>query len=251
MSWDPGQYGRYADERGRPFHDLVTRIGATSPRRVVDLGCGSGALTATLQWRWPDAAVEGIDSSAQMIAAAAPGVAVRKGDITSWRPSSDTDVVISNAALQWVPDHLALLRSWCAELPSGAWLGWQVPGNFGSPSHTLLRALASSPRWTAQLSGVLRHDAVASPETYARLLLDGGFSADVWETTYLHVLTGADSVLEWVRGTGLRPVLEALSPSAAAEFQATYAAELRTAYPASNGCTVFAFRRIFCVGHKP
>lgn len=256
MRWDPAQYGKFTDERSRPFFDLISRIGAEKPRRVVDLGCGPGSLTAELGARWPDAVVEGIDSSPEMIrsAASVPGVTFRVGDISSWMPPPDTDVVVSNAAFQWVPSHRSLLKAWAAELPSGAWLAWQVPGNFDQPSHALMRALASSPRWEPQLGDVLRHgDPVDPPSEYAAMLLDLGWAVDAWETTYVHVLSGPDPVLEWVRGTGLRPALAALPDDAErAEFEAAFGAALRSAYPAGPGDrTLFPFRRIFCVGRKP
>ena len=253
MQWDPGQYGKFAGERDRPFADLVARVGASAPRRVVDLGCGPGTLTGRLAQRWPHASVEGIDSSPEMIAvASAAGVRFRVGDIAAWRPSPDTDVVVSNAAFQWVPTHRSLLRDWAAVLPAGAWLAWQVPGNFESPSHTLMRSLAQSPRWKDRLGDVLRHDdTVDPPSAYARLLLDLGWDADAWETTYVHVLTGTDPVLEWVRGTGLRPILALLAEAERVEFEASFAALLRDAYPPGRAGTLFPFRRIFCVGHKP
>ena len=252
MHWDPQQYSRYADHRGRPFLDLVGRVGASAPRRVVDLGCGPGTLTALLTERWPSAEVEGIDSSPDMIAAAPAGerLSFRVGDVTEWDPAG-TDVIVSNATLQWVPTHRELIARWAAALPAGGWLALQVPGNFGSASHTLMRALADSPRWASSLAGVLRHDdAVRTPEEYAELLLAAGLRADVWETTYLHVLTGADPVLEWLRGTGLRPVMQALPPASYAEFEEEFAAQLRQAYPASARGTLFPFRRIFAVGAR-
>jgi trans-aconitate 2-methyltransferase len=260
MRWDPAQYLHHGDERARPFFELVDRIGADRPRTVVDLGCGPGQLTAGLRRRWPDARIRGLDSSAEMIAAAqsaatthtGAGMSYEVGDISQWRPSGDTDVVISNAALQWVPGHRRLIRQWTAALPSGAWLGFQVPGNFGSPSHRLMRELAESASWRDALAGVLRHDdAVDDAPGYARLLLDCGWSADAWETTYVHILPGEDPVLDWIRGTGLRPVLGALQPAAAAEFEAEYAALLRRVYPRRAEGTLFPFRRIFCVGQAP
>lgn len=255
MQWDPKQYSKFAGERDRPFFDLVARVAATAPRRVVDLGCGPGTLTSQLATRWPGATIEGIDSSPEMIAQtpSADGVSFRVADIASWQPEPDTDVVVSNAAFQWVPKHRELLPSWLDVLPSGAWFAWQVPGNFDSPSHALMRTLAASERWRAQLGDVLRHDdPVDSPAQYAALLLDAGWEADAWETTYLHVLPGQDPVLEWVRGTGLRPVLGALTDDAErAEFEASYAALLADAYPPATHGTFFPFRRIFCVGRKP
>ena len=251
--WDPEQYARFAGERGRPFVELLNRVDLQSPRRVVDLGCGPGNLTAMLADRWPDATVVGIDSSPEMISAASSidGVTFRLDDITAFRPDPDTDLLISNAALQWVPGHAELLRSWAAALPPGAWMAWQVPGNLDSPSHAILRDLSSAPRWSPLVgSAVLRPDAVRSTAAYASLLIEAGFVPDVWETTYLHVLAGADPVLEWVRGTALRPVLAALSPADAADFEAEYAPRLRETYPAGPSGTLFPFRRIFCVGRK-
>jgi trans-aconitate 2-methyltransferase len=253
VEWDPGQYGRYADERGRPFVELVRRVDAESPRRVVDLGCGPGTLTAMLAARWPDTVVEGIDSSPEMVQAAAPlatdRLRFRVGDLAEW--AGNADVLISNAALQWVPNHLSLLDTWATALPAGGWLAFQVPGNFGAPAHRLMRELADSPRWRDSLAGVLRHaDAVAEPADYVSLLQRAGLRADVWETTYLHVLPGADPVLEWLRGTGLRPVLGALSAADGAQFAAELGRQLREAYPAGPGGTVYPFRRIFAVGHR-
>lgn len=250
MRWDPGQYERYGDERGRPFHDLLGRIGAQRPRRVVDLGCGPGSMTALLARRWPDAVVEGVDSSPEMIAQArsVPGIAVTLGDVTRWVGGPDVDVVLSNATLQWVPGHQELLTRWARDLPPDGWLGFQVPGNFDAPAHTVLRELAA--RWG--LERVLRHhDAVDSPSSYAELLLDAGLQVDAWETTYLHVLPGRDPVVEWLRGTGLRPVLAALSDNDAARFCAEFAEQVRVPYPPGPHGTLFPFRRIFAVGHKP
>lgn len=248
MNWDPTQYARYADERGRPFLDLLARVGATAPNCVVDLGCGPGTLTALLAHRWPDATVVGIDSSPEMITAAAsvPGVSFELGSVETWTP--DADVIISNATLQWVPAHRDLLTQWAASLPAGGWLAFQVPGNFGSPSHRIMREVAER----FGVAGALRHeDAVAEPVEYASVLLDAGLVADVWETTYVHVLQGPDPVLEWVRGTGLRPVLAALPEAELDAFTAEYAARLREAYPPTPHGTLFPFRRIFAVGRRP
>ncbi len=253
MQWDPQQYGRYEDERARPFGDLLARVGATDPRRVVDLGCGTGALTASLTERWPGAAVEGVDSSAEMIAQAPAGPRLRftQGTAEDWTMPADTDVLLSNALLQWVPTHRELLVRWAAQLPAGGWLAFQVPGNFDAPSHVAMRTLAASPRWSPQLEGVLRGGETTDPvPEYAQLLLDAGLRVDAWETTYLHVLPGEDPVLEWLRGTGLRPVLDRLSDDDARAFSGELAERLRAAYPPGPHGTLFGFRRVFVVAVK-
>ncbi|BCW10721.1 trans-aconitate 2-methyltransferase [Arthrobacter sp. NtRootA4] len=257
MKWNPSKYAEFGNHRDRPFHDLVARIQAAKPGHVVDLGCGPGNMTATLADRWPAAHVVGIDSSQEMLAKAASltrhysGLSFNQGDIAEWMPDNDVDVVVTNAALQWVPGHQEMLAAWLEALRPGAWFALQVPGNFSSPSHALMRELAGSPRWRTRLDGVLRHDdAVGSPADYLGTMLDAGCSADAWETTYQQVLTGEDPVLEWVRGTGLRPVLSALPAPEADAFEKEYAAMLRQAYPSTAHGTVFPFRRIFAVARK-
>ena len=255
LRWDPAQYARFSDERSRPFFDLTGQIDASQPRSVVDLGCGSGELTATLASRWPGATVRGLDASAEMIERAV-GLA---GDQLSFGladaaefDATGVDVLISNALLQWVPGHQALLSRWAGQLAADGWLAFQVPANFGLPSHRLMRELAGSERWRDRLAGVLRHaDAVAEPAEYLELLTRAGLRVDAWQTSYLHVLSGPDPVLEWVRGTGLRPVLQALSEEEAAEFTDEYAALLRQVYPAQPFGTVFPFLRTFVVAHNP
>ncbi len=252
MRWDPTQYARYADERSRPFFDLVGRIEADAPGTVVDLGCGSGELTETLARRWPEARVRGVDSSQEMIARAPAGGPVRfsVADAESF-DASGVDVLISNAALQWVPTHRELLPRWADRLAPGGWLAFQVPSNFGAPSHALMRELAESPEWRERLGGVLRGaESVAPPAEYLDLLASRGMVVDAWQTEYEHVLDGEDPVLEWVRGTGLRPVLAALPAADAARFSAQYATRLREAYPRRPYGTVLGFSRVFVVARR-
>jgi trans-aconitate 2-methyltransferase len=249
-TWDPALYldRGFDDHRSRPFHDLLARVGATAPRRVVDLGCGPGHLTALLARRWPDAAVDALDSSAEMVAAARErGIAAERADAADWTPAPDTDVVVTNAVLQWVPEHPRLLPRWLGALPPGAWFALQVPGNLAAPSHALVRQLLAEPRWrgTVELRG---ERAVPEPAEYAELLAATGAAVDVWETTYLHRLTGPDPVLHWISATALRPVRDALDESSYAAFRAELAPRLREAYPARpDGTTWFPFRRIFAV----
>jgi trans-aconitate 2-methyltransferase len=253
-TWDPGQYRRYAGERSRPFFDLVGRVGAERASRVVDLGCGDGTLTATLAARWPDAQVEGVDRSPEMIAGAEPRSIPGRlwfalGDLRDWRPATPVDVVVSNAALQWVPEHEALLRKLVEALAPGGWLAFQVPSD-RAPALTILAELRASPRWRDRLAEATPGPRVREPVEYLECLGDLGCAADVWETTYLHVLPGEDAVLEWVKGTALRPVLSTLEGDERDAFLSAYAARLREAYPARSYGTVLAFRRILAVAQR-
>ncbi|WP_436495399.1 trans-aconitate 2-methyltransferase [Actinokineospora sp. HUAS TT18] len=253
--WDPDKYLAFDDHRGRPFFDLIARIGAESPRSVVDLGCGPGNLTEALAKRWPDARVVGYDSSPEMVeAAAGRAVRVELGAIETWRPEPDTDVVVSNAALQWVPGHVELLRQWVTALPAGAWLAVQVPGNFAAPSHELTRELAREPRWRDRLEQVVlrEDDAVLDPTGYADALADAGCDVDAWETTYQQRLAGEHPVLEWITGTALRPIRAALSDADWTDFRDALAPRLHKAYPRrADGTTWFPFRRVFFVARTP
>lgn len=246
--WDPQTYLEFGDDRARPFHDLLARVGAREPGVVVDLGCGPGTLTPLLRRRWPDATVLAVDSSAEMVRAARErGVSADLCDVRDWSPAPGTDVVICNAVLQWVPGHVELLRGWMRALAAGSWLAVQVPGNYGAPSHVQIARLAAGPRWC----GLLEPPAatpVLEPPGYAAVLAPDAAHLDVWETTYLHRLAGPDPVLNWVTGTTLRPVRAALSPAEWDEFRGELGARLRAAYPPdTDGVTWFPFRRIFAV----
>jgi trans-aconitate 2-methyltransferase len=258
-SWDPGVYLRFAAERARPFHDLMARVGAPAeqPRLVVDLGCGPGGLTAGLAERYPGARVVGIDSSPEMIRRAqryaGDRVSFRAGDVRAWEPDEPVDVLVTNAVLQWVPEHRDLLPRWVAGLAPGGWLAMQVPGNFGSPSHTLMREVAADVA-PQLLRTVLAREAVDDPLAYTAALAPAAAVVDAWETTYVHVLDpagefGDDAVLAWVTGTGLRPVLDALAGDEPARelFARRYSAALRSAYPRRPWGTPLPFRRVFAV----
>jgi trans-aconitate 2-methyltransferase len=254
--WDPVQYLRFGDERSRPFFDLTARIGAADPALVADLGCGPGQLTAALADRWPTAQVRGLDSDPEMIAAASalsvPGrLSFALGDLREWQPERPVDVIVSNAVLQWVPGHLDLLTQWIKALAPGGWLAFQVPANFDQAVHVLLGELAASDRWRSALAGVALNRQGGDLRRYAERLLQAGCRVDAWESTYLHVLPGEDPVLQWARGTALRPVLAALDPPAAAAFCAEYGALVRQAYPAAAYGTILPFRRVFVVAQAP
>jgi trans-aconitate 2-methyltransferase len=250
-SWDPDRYLTYADERGRPFLDLLQRVDASAPGLVVDLGCGPGNLTALLARRWPEAEVVGVDSSAEMLRRARSlDVPVRfeAGDVRTWRPERPVDVLVANATYQWVPDHLQLLPRLVSRLTPGGWFAFQVPGNHDAPSHALLHRLAADPRFSRWTEGVARPRS-HEPAVYVDALLGLGLAVDVWETTYLHVLAGEDPVFTWISGTGARPTLAALPDDLRATFVEEYKALLREAYPRGPHGTVLPFRRIFAVAH--
>jgi trans-aconitate 2-methyltransferase len=272
--WDATLYLRFGGERARPFFDLLARVGAEVPRYVIDMGCGPGNLTATLAERWPSAAVCGVDNSPQMIETArqlvptpalrfvgspgsgsvltshAPGLSFMLDDIRHWEPQSLPDVVVSNAVLQWVPDHRELLVRWADWLADDGWLAFQVPGNFDQPSHVILREMAESARWRSLLRDVELNRQSADPAEYAELLAGAGCEVDAWETTYVHILQGENPVLEWYRGTGLRPVLAVLDDGQAADFLTEYGEKIRVAYPPGPFGTLLPFRRVFTVAHR-
>ena len=261
-SWDPQRYLAYADERRRPFVELLARVDAETPRTVVDLGCGPGTLTRLLAERWPQAQVTGIDSSAPMIAAARElGSSVRfeVGDVRTWVDEAwprSVDVLVSNATLQWVPGHLDLLPGLLDAVAPGGWLAFQVPGNFDQPSHTIRAELAAEAPYAAHTAGVARPDA-HDAATYFDVLAGLGARVDAWETTYLHVLRGEDPVFTWVSGTGARPTLEALEaadPALRREFEEEFRRRLRAAYPETGPeggrVVVLPFRRVFVVARK-
>jgi trans-aconitate 2-methyltransferase len=260
--WDPAQYQRYTDQRSRPFFELLSRVGAVSPGYIADLGCGPGNLTLALAERWPDADVEGVDNSAEMLEAAEAVLASRqrlggtgslsfhRADVRDFVPGRKPGVIVCNAVLQWVPGHQELLPRWAGLLAEDGWLAVQVPANYDQPSHQILRELAASPRWRDALTGVSVTRQSAQPQEYLDVLGGAGYEVDAWETTYLHVLQGEDPVLDWYMGTGLRPVIAALPPGQAAAFAGEYGERLRAAYPARGYGTVLPFRRVFAVARK-
>jgi len=249
-TWDPDRYLTYADERGRPFVELVARVGAEAPATVVDLGCGPGNLTTLLRERWPAADVRGLDSSPEMIAkahAVDQTITFEVADLRAWAGAAEpVDVLVSNATLQWVPDHLELLPRLVSRVKPGGWFAFQVPGNFEEPSHAIRRDLAAEAPYAAHLDGVAvpsSHD----PGVYLEALTALGCAVDAWETTYLHVLTGPHPVFTWVSGTGARPTLQALPGEIRPAFEEEFRRRLRAAYPDRDGRVVLPFRRIFVV----
>jgi trans-aconitate 2-methyltransferase len=249
--WNAAQYQKFSSERDRPFFDLLEQVKIHFPRGVVDLGCGTGHLTAALLERFPDAQVWGVDSSAQMLESARAHAVAGKlefmqGDVRDWSPPRPLELIVSNAALQWVPDHAALLPKLAAMLEDAGCLAVQMPANFDSPTHTILRELTSS--FGLHDANEPRH--AQPPEWYVDTLFALGFHVNAWETTYQHVLHGENPVLEWVKGTALRPVLARLEGRQRDEFLAEYGARLLKAYPARSFGTLLPFKRSFFVASK-
>jgi trans-aconitate 2-methyltransferase len=252
-TWEPQTYLRYADIRFRAGLDLIARIPKLDYSTICDVGCGTGHLTRILADTFPGSKVTGIDSSPEMLAEARrefPTLSWRQADIRSWHPPASPDLIYANAALQWLPDHENLLPSLLSELRPGGVLAVQVPRHFESPSHLGLKELIQQSEWRARLEPLLLAP-IAAPEMYWRWLSPHARNLDVWETIYLQVLDGKDPVVNFMRGTALRPFLSALSEREAAKFIEEFAQRMAAAYPAqADGQTLFPFRRLFVVAQR-
>ncbi len=250
-SWDPAQYLKFADHRLRPALDLLARIPEIGPGAVYDLGCGPGNITRLLAERWPAAGVTGVDSSPDMLEKAraeAPGVAFVQADLNHWSPPRQVELVFSNATLQWLDGHQTLFPRLMSFVTPGGVLAVQMPRNFAAPSHTLLRETVEDAPWRGRLAKLQRHDPVAPPQAYHRLLAPHAATLDIWEVEYLQRLAGPNPVAEWTRGTALRPFLDALGPADREAFLADYTRRVAAAYPReADGTTLFPFRRLFIV----
>lgn len=252
-TWEPQTYLRYADVRFRAGLDLIARIPKSDYPSIYDLGCGTGHLTRILADTFPGSSVTGIDSSPEMLAEAGrefPKMAWQRADITSWRPPGPAGLIYTNAALQWVPDHGQLLPSLVSQLQPGGILAMQVPRHFESPSHLELKELVMQHEWRAKLEPLLLAT-IPPPETYWRWLSPHTRNLDVWETIYLQVLDGKDPVVNFMRGTALRPFLSVLPEAEAAKFLDAFAKRMAIAYPPQpSGQTLFPFRRMFLVAQR-
>lgn len=250
--WDAGQYARFRSERSRPFHDLVARIDHPGARTIADIGCGDGHLTRSLLERWPGAEVRGIDASKEMLARApsAPGLHFEQADLRAWRPPAPLDVLVSNAVLHWVPDHAAVLRSFAGWLGAHGVVAVQIPNNRSESAYRAIGALAEEPAWRERLREVDREVVVESPRYYVEHLAALGFETDLWETVYYHRLARSAEIVEWLKGTALRPILSALSDDEAARFLAALTERVAPAYPEGPQGVLFPFRRLFFVAAR-
>ena len=261
MPWNPAQYLEFADARLRPALDLLARIRLDAPRTIIDLGCGTGNVTRLLAERWPQARLVGVDSSPSMLreARAAMDGDARctfvAADLMQWQPDAPVDLVYSNAALHWLPDHAALFARVAAMVAPGGVLAVQMPDNFRAPSHTLIADIARTERWRATLGGIVREPPVSAPQDYFGWLSACMAKVDIWCTDYLQVLEarkdGEHPVAAWTKGTWLVPFLEALDEPDRDAFLREYMVGLAVAYPTrGDGRTLFPFRRLFIVANR-
>ncbi len=252
MSWSAAQYVKFEEERTRPVRDLVARIPLVDVSSAVDLGCGPGNSTECLRERYPGALIVGVDSSADMIEAAReriPDIDFEVADLRHWRADAPLDVILANAVLQWIPDHEALLPALIGRLRPGGTIAVQMPDNLDEPSHRLMREVAGAGPWAAKLKDAEKARAERhGAEWYFRLLRAHARHVDIWRTTYCHPLAGAHAIVEWVKGTGLRPFIDPLDERERDAYLARYEAAIAEAYPAeADGTVLLPFPRLFFV----
>jgi trans-aconitate 2-methyltransferase len=249
-AWNSEQYLKFADERTRPARDLLAQVPLERPRRVFDLGCGPGNSTELLALRYPEAEIIGIDSSPDMLEAARarlPGLSFVEADVAAWTPDRKCDLLFANAVFQWVPDHPGVLQRLTAQLEPGGVLAVQMPDNIGEPVHALMRETAAEGPWASRMADAARGE-LSSAEEYYDLLRSSASKIDIWRTTYHHPLEGARGIVDWMKGTGLRPFLAKLTPDEQRAFLESYIARTAAAYPLrADGKVLLAFPRLFIV----
>ena len=254
-NWNADLYLQFANERTQPSIDLTARIQLEHPRRVIDLGCGPGNSTAVIRTRWPDAEITGLDNSPAMIAKARgdfPSDRWQLGEIPAWRPDRPFNLVFSNAALHWVPDHAAVVPHLFAQVAPGGALAVQMPAHVESPVHRAILEIADDAEWRAQTGAAKGLVRVEPPGFYYDLLCRDAAHIDLWVTTYQHVMSGPEAIVDWIRGTGLRPFLESLRNDEQRErFVARLLQRVSVEYPRrADGSLLFPFRRLFFVAYR-
>ncbi|MBP2836831.1 trans-aconitate 2-methyltransferase [Dickeya parazeae] len=255
QDWNPELYLRFANERTRPALELLSRISHPNPTRVTDLGCGPGNSTELLHQAWPQAQVTGVDNSAAMLQQAQqrlPGCAFQQADIADWQPDTPQDVIYANASLQWLSDHEHLLSTLVAHLAPGGVLAVQMPDTLNQPTHQLMRSVAAEGPWKDRFGEIdqLRHS-LLSPAQYYNVLVSQGCDVDIWQTTYYHIMGGAQAIIEWLKGTGLRPFLAPLNAQEQQDFLQRYQSRLQAAYPTqADGNSLLIYPRLFMVATR-
>jgi trans-aconitate 2-methyltransferase len=250
--WDAVQYLKFNLERTQPVWDLLHRVRMAQPRRIMDLGCGPGNSTEVLRTQWPGSLVVGLDSSPEMIAQASqafPDCVWQVADVARWQAEEPYDLIFSNAMLQWLPNHEELCPRLFEQVAPGGALAVQAPAHYDSPLHREIVDVSRDSRWSDRMAGARRALTNHPPEFYYDILASRASRMDLWETTYYHVLAGPEAVLEWFRGTGLRPFLEALSSAEERRvFEEILLERYRASYPVrKNGHVLFPFKRLFFV----
>jgi trans-aconitate 2-methyltransferase len=253
--WDAEGYLKFETERTRGASDLLTNIRIESPRNIVDLGCGPGNSTALLWRRWPGARVIGIDSSPEMIGAAKrayPDREWRCDDIASYAPPEGVDVLFSNAAIHWLPNHRELVRRLLGHVAPGGVLAFQIPSRTFPRVRELIFEISRWPQWDERMAGARSALTMESPEFYYDVLAADAKSVDIWETEYIHVMETASSIVDWVAGTGLRPFVAKLETQGErlVFFKELYR-RVMSEYPErADGKVLFPFRRTFVVAYR-
>ncbi len=252
--WNPALYSRFEEERTRPAAELLARVRIDTPQRVVDLGCGPGNSTELLVGRYPSAHIVGIDNSEAMLAAARkrlPSVTFELRDVVEWKPAAPMDLVFANAALQWVPAHEQLFPQLFSTLAPGGALAVQVPDNLDEPSHALMRDVARDSRFASSITDADKARSRILPAQRYYDLLAPQADVDVWRTTYYHLMADAAAIVQWLRSTGLKPFIEALTPDLQKAYLAEYERRIDAAYPpGADGKRLLAFPRLFIVARR-
>ncbi len=254
MAWDPKTYLAFAEERTRPARDLLARIPLKAPKRIADLGCGPANSTALLRTRWPDARIDGIDHSREMLAdARKSGVDANfvEADIARWMPEAPYDLIYSNAALQWLRGHETLFPRLFSFVAPGGVLAIQVPRNYDELCQVVVRDIVSDARWAEKLRHARDWWNGLPVEAYYDLLAPAAAGLDIWETRYIHIVEGEDPVYHWMLGTSLRPFAAALESPMREDFLEECRRRLANAYrPRPDGKIIHPFLRLFLVVRK-
>jgi trans-aconitate 2-methyltransferase len=253
--WNAGQYLKFEDERTRPSIDLLRRVPLEAATDCVDIGCGPGNSTELIVGRYPTARILGFDNSPDMLAKARmrlPKLQFQEIDIASWQTEERFDLIFANAVLQWLPGHRILLRRLASFLKDGGCLAVQMPNNLHEPSHRLMEQVAKEGPWAEKLSSAAKtKESIGSFEDYYAWLQQAGCTVDIWQTTYVHPLAGAEAIVEWFKSTGLKPYLDPLSPEEHSEYLRRYTAAIAAAYPAQqDGKVLLRFPRLFFVAQR-
>lgn len=254
QDWNPALYRQFESERTRPAQELLARITVADVRFATDLGCGPGNSTELLARAWPEAQVQGVDSSQAMLAQARerlPRCTFLQEDIARWQASTPQQVIYANASLQWLDRHDTLLPRLAGQLDVGGALALQMPDNLDEPSHRLMRDVAACDPWRQRIGPAAERERLLSAESYYDLLTRAGCEVDIWRTTYYHVMADAQAIVSWLQSTGLRPFLAALTPDEQTRFLEQYLQALQQAYPLrADGRVLLAFPRLFIVAVK-